>query len=421
MASLDLPTRGSRWRSIVAILLLAFTLRVAGALVAGHGSPGVAQGYQYYLEMADNVAEGRGFFRTMPFGQGEPRAIRTPGYVLVLGALRALPIQRGIAIALFGICCGTLTVLFGTLLALRALGTRAGFAAGLVLACWPMAVVHDSALQDTALYTMLFIALAGLAHRLTEEARRGDVWRAVVLGLVAAAAVLVRVALLPTAIILCAWVLLSARPAKQRLLLALVASVALQAGLAPWRVRNARVIGSPVLTSDSGRSLWLGNNPQTFSVYPQQSIDRAEERAWTALPEETRAHVRQAPSELGRDAWFRDEALRFIWAEPVAALGGAARKAWVTFSPWYSPEGSLLKQGLHLVSYGPVAVLALLAGWRRRRERLTWMVFTCAGVLALQSAVYFGHSGYRAYIDPLLIVLAASCFVPRGDASERTT
>ena len=421
MASLDLPTRGARWRSIVAILLLAFTLRVAGALVAGHGSPSVAEGYQYYLEMADNVAEGRGFFRTMPFGQGESRAIRTPGYVLVLAALRALPIERGLAIAIFGICCGTLTVLFATLLAMRALGTRAGLIAGIALACWPMAIIHDSALQDTALYTMLFIGLAGLAHRLTEEVRRGDAWRAAILGLVAAAAVLVRVALLPTAIIPCAWVLLGARPAKQRLLLALVAFVALQVGLAPWRVRNARVIGSPVLTSDSGRSLWLGNNPQTFSVYPKQSIDRAEERAWTALPEETRAHVRQAPSELARDAWFRDEALRFIRANPGGAFLGGARKAWATFSPWYSPEGSLLKQGLQLVAYGPIAMLALLAGWRRRQERLTWMVFTCAGLLAIQSAVYFGHSGYRAYIDPLLIVLAASWLVPRGDASERAS
>ena len=179
-------------------------------------------------------------------------------------------------------------------------------------------------------------------------------------------------------------------------------------------------VGSFVLTSDTGRSLWLGNNAQLFEVYPRQSIDRAEERAWTALPEETRAAVRdQGHDEFAQDAWFRGEAQRWIRANPGDAAVGALRKAWASFSPWFNPRGSLLKQLVHAFSYGPVALLALAALYRHRaRLRETGFIVACCALLAAQSAMFFGHSSYRAYLDPLLVVLAASWFAPRARPDE---
>jgi predicted ABC-type sugar transport system permease subunit len=60
------------------------------------------------------------------------------------------------------------------------------------------------------------------------------------------------------------------------------------------------------------------------------------------------------------------------------------------------------------VSYGPVAALAVVALLRPRRRGWELLPIPIALlVLCVQSAVFFGHSSYRAYVDPLLVVLAS--------------
>lgn len=407
-----------RWQAALVVLALGARLTAWLALSSGE-APTLSRGYSYYVEMADNLAEGRGFVRTMPFGQGDRFAIRTPGYPLVLVALDALPLSRAASVPLVGICCGVVTMLLAASLAARMFGQRSGLVAGLVLSLYPLTVVHDSALQETALATCLLVAAALVVHGLMTQERRPDHdrWRAALLGALAAAVVLVRVALLPSVIALALCLLVGARKGRDRVVLASIALVVLQIGLLPWRLRNAHVVGRPVLTSDTGRSLWLGNNPETFSIYPRQSIDRAEERAWIALPEATRASVRALGSdELAQDAWFRARAMDHVRADPAGAVAGGLRKAWATFSPWFNPAGSLAKQWAHLLSYAPVAALAMIALVRlRSRWRETLPFVALVALLALQSAVFFGHSGYRAYLDPLLIVLASAWFAAAAD------
>ena len=401
---MPLPRHG---RVLLAIVLVAFALRFAVAL----GREG-ERGYVYYVEMARNLGEKGALYRSMPFDQGDRYAIRTPGYPLVLAALDAAPGALRAKVALFGAACGAASVALASLLARRLFGDRPALATAAVIALWPHAVLHDGALQDTALYTTLFLALLLITHRLfSGEERLGT---SVAAGAAAAAAVLVRVALLPTALVLLAWPLLGT--ARRRVALAGVSLLALGIGLTPWLARNARVVGRPVLTSDGGRSLWLGNNAQLFEAgYPRVSIDRAEVQAWFALPPATRQHVQElGRDELAQDAWFRAEATRWIRANPGDALSGALRKAWASFSPWYSPRGTLVKQLVHLATYGPVALLAFAALLRHRaRWRELGMLAACAALLAAQSAVFFGHSAYRAYLDPVLILLACSWITAR--------
>ena len=257
-------------------------------------------------------------------------------------------------------------------------------------------------------------AFPALLRLSVEDDRR----RALLLAGAAALAVLTRVALLPAALVLIVWPVVAAaqerrgRAAKAAALGLLVFALL----LSPWVARNARVLGAPVLTSDTGRSLWLGNNPQTFSVYPAQSIDRAEERAWAALPESTRAEVRAlGGDELASDAWFRAQAIGWIRAHPGAAFAGGLRKAWAAYGPWFSPQGSLLKQLVHAATWTPVAILALASAWRhRRRWRELAPIGFAFALLALQSAVFFGHSAYRLYLDPWAIVLASGWLAVRA-------
>lgn len=399
----------NRWRRVLLGLFgLAFGARMTVLAVVGIDERH-ASGYRYYVEMADNLRAGRGLHREMPYGQGERRAIRTPLYPLVLAALRSLPVSFGLLVSLVGAACGAVTVVLVALLARGLFGTAAGCLAGLAVGLWPYGVVHDTAIQDTALYTALFAGFVLACWGLTRRPGAGGA-HVLAVGLVGAGAVLTRVALLPSVLGVMAWCVV-ARPApgagSARRLALLLLGLAL--GLAPWLTRNALVVGAPVLTSDTGRSCWLGNNPETFSVYPTRSIDRAEERAWAALPEATRRHVRElGRDELAADAWFREQALAWVRRHPRDAARGAWRKVAATFGPRFNPEAGAAKAWAHALWYLPVALLAVaaLVAERRRLRELAFLP-GCVVILALQSAVFFGHSGYRAYLDPLLAVLAA--------------
>jgi len=417
---------------LLGLVLAAFVLRLMPLALLGPERRD-AHGYDYYVEMAEHLRAGEGLHRTMPFGQGDRFAIRTPAYPLVIAALLATPGDLRGKVEIFGAACGAMSALLAAMISARLFGRAAGLVAGGVVAAWPALVVHDGQLQDTALYSALLLAcvLASLALSVAKGTRRG-VLLAMLLGALGALAILARVTLLPAivALVACAaWRCAGAR--ATRLLRAGIALAVMLAGLAPWMLRNARLIGAPVLTSDAGRSLWLGNNAQLFDVYPRASIDRAEERAWAALSDEQREEVRAlSPSELEQDAWFRAEALRWIGAHPGAALVGAARKAWAVFSPWQNPRGSMAKQVVHLVAYGGLAALALVSSWRqRRRWRELLPIILPLLMLALHSAIFFGHSAYRAYGDALLAILASAVLAPllvpivecvRGERWRRT-
>lgn len=396
-------------RSLWAVASFGLLLRLAVPVVQG-GDELHARGYHFYVEMADNLRAGEGLHRALPFGHGDRFAIRTPLYPLVLAPLRGLPGFPWL-VAIFGALCGTGTILIVGSTARRLFGERAGLAAAVAVALWPHLVLHDTALQDTALYTLLLASALALCLRLVE----GEVERpraaALAFGLACALGVLTRVALLPSVLVLMAWpALVAARSERRRQAgWAAVSLVLFALTLSPWLVRNHRLLGAPVLTSDTGRSLWLGNNPETFSVYPEQSIDRAEERAWLAMPESERAEARAlGDDELASDAWFRARATAWIAEHPGEAFVGGLRKAWAAFSPWFSPVGSLPKQLVHVVTWTPAALLALASAWRhRRRWRALAPIGFCLALFALQCAVFFGHSAYRLYLDPWVIVVAS--------------
>jgi hypothetical protein len=53
--------------------------------------------------------------------------------------------------------------------------------------------------------------------------------------------------------------------------------------VSPWLIRSFLLTGSVTLSTQTGFFLWLGNNPYTFTRYPQESIDRSQAVALAAL------------------------------------------------------------------------------------------------------------------------------------------
>ena len=88
-------------------------------------------------------------------------------------------------------------------------------------------------------------------------------------------------------------------------------------------VRNWRVVGAPVFTTESGMSLWYANNEWTFRYFPRETIDLAGNRSLIALDAGRRAEVAAVASDpvavdrlLGR---FGREYIAAQWPMALAA------------------------------------------------------------------------------------------------------
>jgi tetratricopeptide (TPR) repeat protein len=195
--------------------------------------------------------------------------------------------------------------------------------------------------------------------------------------------------------------------------------VALGLVIAPVTVRNRLVSGEWVLTTTGlGPNLYLGNNPGSGSggydalpfvrpeaKYEQQDFQvAAERRAGRTL------------SSREASALWRQEALRFIAANPGLTARRLALKLWLLFNDFeqgdvidpsalarFAPVLALPLPGVGLVT--PFAALGLVVCLRRREARVL-LGFTAT--LALSIAVFFVLARFRAFLLPPLVAFAAA-------------
>src|SRR5439155_19801664 len=96
----------------------------------------------------------------------------------------------------------------------------------------------------------------------------------------------------------------------------IVIVMALTVTVGPWLMRTWRITGAPVLSSQTGRALWIGNNPDTFSFYPNQSIDLSTAAAAAKLSVQDRAELERSGTEVGKSSWFAAKGVAFIRQHP---------------------------------------------------------------------------------------------------------
>jgi 4-amino-4-deoxy-L-arabinose transferase-like glycosyltransferase len=290
-------------------------------------------------------------------------------------------------------------------------GRVAAIIAGTITALYPYYVVHDTALQETSLYTF-FTALAALL--LLRARRSGLSMMAGCAGLTLGAAVLTRASLAPFAFLAPLWlaipgVVCSGRR-RQGCWAAVICGSAVVLTLSPWLVRSYRLTGSPALSTNIGYLLWVGNNPYTFSHYSSESIDRSRDTAVAALGEQEKAEIGalDARGEAATDRWFRRQGIQYICEHPWLTVANTFRKVGAAFGWLPSPRHSFWPNLVHSVAYGSVMVFGIWGMWASRqhwREHLIYyaLFISFAGVTAL----FYGHTSHRAYLDIYLIVFAA--------------
>jgi 4-amino-4-deoxy-L-arabinose transferase-like glycosyltransferase len=401
-------------RILLALVALAFTVRLAVRLYMGEADFWV-NGYSFFAELARNITAGNG----LAFDDGTPTAFRVPGYPLFLAVVGQNDFS---VITLAQSLIGAGTVFCSALIARVLFGNIAALIAASITAVYPYYVVHDTALQETGLATFLTV----LGVLLLLRARRDlSVVMSAGAGIVLAGAILTRANLAAFALLAPVWLLVPERlqpqPSWRNFKCAGLCAAVLTLAITPWLIRSYSINGSPTLSGETGYFLWLGNNAWTFSRYPVESIDGVEDIALPALDPIEQAQIEALrPDARELDRWYFVKALRFIREHPWQTIINDARKVEAAFGLLPSPRRALFPNLVHALSYGSILLLGLWGMWTNRqhwREHLIFYALFASFVVT--TAVFFGHTSYRAYLDVYLIIFTAGALVQFGPLQSR--
>ncbi len=391
------------YRHLLPIVILAFIARVAVRLHLGEADFW-ANSYFFFFDVAQNIATGKGIVL-----EAGPTTFRVPLYPAFLAAV-TFGYREFLPVLLAESLIGAATVWCAALIARQMFGNAAAVIAASLAAIYPYYVVHDTALQETSLYTFLTVLSVLLLMSVRENGSRS---MAACAGLALGAAVLTRANLAPFAVLAPLWLVFPARstavPRLRRLWTCLLCASAVTLTVSPWLVRSYWLTGSPTLSTESGFFLWLGNNPYTFSHYPIESIDVSQNVALEALSPQENAKIKAlGTNEAVVDQWFLRKGLDYMRGHPWLTLVNGVRKIGAAFCLLPSPRRSFWPSLVYLLSYAPVMVLGLWGMWAGRRHWRDHLIFYALFVsFAAVTAVFFGHTSYRAYLDVYWIVFAA--------------
>lgn len=392
----------SRW-SLVGIVAFAFAARLIYRLAHGEDAF-LTHGYTFYRHLAASFLSGDG----LCLDPGVGCAVRVPIYPLFVSAFLSWDwLYPGLPLAQAAISAGRCVIAYG--IGVTLFDRRAGVLAACITAVNPYAIAHATALQDTSLFNLL-IALAVYLLLRSREPERGwlfTVMGGVILGL--ATLTTVRLALfVPLAL---AWVALPSAPGgRWRLREAVLMAVPVIVLIGGWMSRNWHQVGSPVLTTEWGESLWVANHPVTLEYLPERSVDEIYDVAVARLPAARKSLLASRLSEVEFDSLLGRWAIEYMWTNPEETLAGMVQKVAFAFSGQLSPARGPWVQVAYAAFVVPLHVLAAIGWWRARRtgkglEHL--LIGSLFAAFIVTTAVFWAHTSHKSTLHIFLGVYAA--------------
>lgn len=382
--------------TILSILLVLSIFLILYAVLTG--TPMRYLDERDYVEIANNLYHGRGFLL-----HGRPTAFRPPAWPVTLAAFLPLGIQLSVVSTIFMIGAALSAAILGMKLSHSEWGSLAGIA----VLCYPLNIYTSVLLYPQAFATFLLIALwvifSIVAEGTTKGAKRRALWH-VALGLIAALLALSVPILAFTSVTVIAWTIFATRKDRPRVAIYSLLGFTIPIGL--WTARNIAVLGAAVpLSTSGGYNLFIGNNPTTTGSSG------------------VAANIHDAPqiatmSEIGRDEFYRNLALRWIVEHPFDSLALYLAKLVNYFSPYNQPitpvEGGSIQRIIAYFSFGLLLSCILI-----RIVFLKWLPFAATEILflgiflanAFVMAIFFTRTRFRQPLDNILVVEAVVTLV----------
>ncbi|MFS0756257.1 glycosyltransferase family 39 protein [Noviherbaspirillum sp. 1P10PC] len=389
-----MPTRFPRFYLLI-ILLVALCLRVITVVSLNLAAESDYAGYQ---SMAQNFISGAGMT------DGVNMAFLSAGYpLLILAPVFAITGNNILAAQLVNALLGTISVLLCYMVTRQAgAGRLGGLIAASLFALYIPSWVYAEYLAKENLMTPLMLAVIWCALKLMQKALFSTAMLCgVLLGLLS----LVGNAALSIAgaVVLALFFVMEKPGHKIKCLFVIMMLAVITAS--PWIVRNYLVIGAPVVNSNSGFNLYIGNNPSADGLFVSVK-DTPIGPEWETL--------RKEKGEMGASRVLGQLALEWIKEHPANALKLGVKKAILFWMPpvhegkgEQSKSESLVRMAW--LAQFLVLVIGAISGlfFKALRNRTTLIVWaTVTGYTAIHMLFYVVFR-YREPLMPFLCVLCA--------------
>ena len=417
-------SRLSRWAPWLLIALAAIVRIAAVGIWRAH----LGDDRDDYWTVAHSYLE-HGFWA--PFTRF-PNSFCPPLLPLVLVLLLKMgwgTIALGVLQVILGTGSVALTLVAGKRLGLGWLSLAAG---GLV-ACDPLLIAYTTFPMTETLFTFLVISLVTVTIPSTASAGSpssigpSSIRWAALAGLLFGACALCRPTIWPTAGLAAAWIVWDSVRTR-RLSRSLIANTVVTCltcafVVAPWALRNWKILGSPVITTThGGYTLLLGNNPEFFrhlaerplpEVWSDREPDQFQQ-AWLAqLIARKDQELGYGVDELVQNRWMYQQAWQSISAQPGLFVRACALRFVLFWNamPLLPSRSSLARPVVWALCVGYVVELSLfilgLATLVRRGDR-RWVFPVCV-ILNFTAVhlVYWSNMRMRAPLVPLIALIAA--------------
>ena len=388
-----------RRRSFALLAVMLMGVRVAFALLAvwrtSTGDPNA------YLNLAKGLVAGHGLVIYEPYFGSAWRALFPPFYPLILagwGALFGFSTPSVLALGtLTDAAAAGVLILLGAQLGSAAAGRRAAW----LYLIWPSMLFSAPLAQKESLCALLVLSLALF------WLRRPTGWRgALALGVPAGLLALTQPGEAPLAALF-GLVLLRQIGLWRVLSLGLRGAAVAAAVMLPWWIRNWIVFQAFIpLTTASGASLWIGNNPEATGNWepPPTALKGIPELAYG--PRIQRIAV----------DWIRAHPLDFVRLSATKFLRacGIADFSVTRLLAMGPPFPRMMAAGLWPLTHG--AHLVLLGGAALRLGRvpatLVLLIAACGLQLLLFGIWFEFGERHREFVTPFLLLALCWTFAP---------
>jgi 4-amino-4-deoxy-L-arabinose transferase-like glycosyltransferase len=407
------------WTTLVALSVAAIGMRV---LLVAHWTHAMTLGGDplFFQRVAASLADGHGY-SIVRNGQETATALHPPTFPLLLALLDLIGIQSANAhrYALAFISAGAIPLM--GLLGRRLLSPVAGLIAAAIAAFGPLWIQPSGKVLSESLYLVVIPLLLVAALRCID---RPSSWRFLVVGLLIGIAALTRSEALSLVVLLGIPLVWFASPSlRTRVKSGLILLVGVGLLVGPWVVRNDLQLGGLVLSTNSGTTIVGAYTATTFNPNSPfyGGFSNAAEFGEAAILKERRPpdHAKRWTERTVSNALSRigtKYAERHLRDLPGVVLAREGR-LWGVYGSGSELQFDLGQDGAGVSSFQvagqylnwiliPLAIVGGVVLYRRRRFDFV-IVLAPIVATALNAALTFGSTRYRALAEPSIALLAA--------------
>lgn len=380
----------------LALIVLAGLLLRAAAIAGLSHTPESDE--HAYISMALSLVKGNGIVDSMG-----NHAMYNVGYPLfIVAPVFAIFGEDFLAVRICNLVLGGIAIVLCYAVANEARAGRVGrLLAAAIWALYLPASVYGVYLLKENLMIPLMLGVMWCALRLAKEPSSNVAMGCgALLGFLA----LTANAALSLACTVMVALILSPASVRQRMTLSILTLAVAVAVSAPWMVRNMQVIGAPVLNSNGGFNLYLGNNPAATGMFVSIA-DTPRGPTWEAL---------RKLGEIRAAETLKMEAIAWIRAHPAEFLTLALKKAAYFWKPpFHTGKGQASTAETTVRFIWAVQFLVLVAAaigsftftnLRNRQMAILWLALISYTAVHMLFYVIFR---YREPIMPMLGIIAA--------------